>query len=425
MLVLKRIPLYVWILLSIILGVGWGLLAVNLNLNAFSSDWISPWGEIFIRLLKLIAIPLIFVSLVKGIADLGDSKRLSGLGLRTFLLYIVTTVIAISIGLLIVNAIQPGKVFPADKQAEMMERYAEEMSDRTLEATALSDQGPLQFLIDIVPDNIIGASGNNRNMLQVIFFAMLFGIALVSIKSKHKTVVVNFFNGLNDVVLKMIDIIMRFAPFGVFALMADAVVSASGDARLFASMGLYALSVIIGLLLMIIIVYPLLVKLLAKIAPGKFLSSVLPAQLLAFSTSSSAATLPMTKKCCDENLGVHPEISNFVLPIGATINMDGTSLYQAVAAVFIAQTLGVDLDIGAQLTIILTATLASIGSAAVPGAGMVMLIVVLESIGLPSEGLVLIMAMDRPLDMLRTAVNVTGDSAVSSIVDYREGKSKF
>lgn len=421
---LKRIPLYVWILLSIVLGVGWGLLAVNLNLHTFSNDWISPWGEIFIRLLKLIAIPLIFVSLVKGIADLGDSKRLSGLGLRTFILYIITTVIAISLGLLIVNAIQPGKVFPADKQAEMMEKYAAEMSNKSLEASALSDKGPLQFLIDIVPDNIIGASGDNRNMLQVIFFALLFGIALVSIKSKHKIVVVNFFNGLNDVVLKMIDIIMRAAPFGVFALMADAVVSASGDARLFASMGLYALSVVIGLLLMIVFVYPLLVRLLAKTSPGKFLSSVLPAQLLAFSTSSSAATLPMTKKCCDENLGIHPEISNFVLPIGATINMDGTSLYQAVAAVFIAQTLGVDLDFGAQLTIILTATLASIGSAAVPGAGMVMLIVVLEAIGLPSEGLVLIMAMDRPLDMLRTAVNVTGDSAVSSIVDYRESKKK-
>jgi Na+/H+-dicarboxylate symporter len=419
---LKRIPLYAWILIALLLGIAFGFLSIFLGINSFTLNWIAPFGEIFIRLLKLIAIPLIFVSLVKGISDLGDTSKLSGMGLRTFVLYIISTVIAISIGLLIVNTIQPGSVFPEDKKAEYAESFQSDVLEKSLSAQEIEGQGPLQFLVDIVPENIIGAAGDNINMLQVIFFALLFGIALIMIKGKNVKLVISFFDGLNDVILKIIDIIMRFAPIGVFALMASVIVDVAGDnpansVQLFASLGLYTLSVVIGLLAMMIIVYPLFVRLLTKISVFKFLRGVMPAQLLAFSTSSSAATLPMTKKSCEENLGIKSEVANFVLPIGATINMDGTSLYQAVAAVFIAQTLGVQLDVSAQLTIILTATLASIGSAAVPGAGMVMLIVVLEAVGLPAESVALVYAVDRPLDMLRTAVNVTGDSAVSSIID--------
>ncbi|MEA1873459.1 MAG: dicarboxylate/amino acid:cation symporter [Bacteroidota bacterium] len=424
---LKRIPLYAWILIALLLGIAFGFISIFLGINQFTINWITPFGDVFIRLLKLIAIPLIFVSLVKGISDLGDISKLSGMGLRTFLLYIASTVIAISIGLFIVNTIKPGAIFPEEKKAEYAESFQAEVIEKSLSAQEIEGEGPLQFLVDIVPENIIGAAGNNINMLQVIFFALLFGIALIMLKGKNVKLVISFFDGLNDVVLKIIDIIMRFAPIGVFALMASVIVDVAGEnpansVQLFASLGLYTLSVVIGLLVMIIFVYPIFVILLAKIPYLKFLRGVLPAQLLAFSTSSSAATLPMTKKSCEQNLGIKSEVTNFVLPIGATINMDGTSLYQAVAAVFIAQTLGIQLDISAQLTIILTATLASIGSAAVPGAGMVMLIVVLEAVGLPAESVALVYAVDRPLDMLRTAVNVTGDSAVSSIVDRKSNE---
>jgi proton glutamate symport protein len=419
---LKRIPLFVWILIALIAGIAWGFFSVFSGLNMFTLNIIAPWGEIFIRLLKLIAIPLIFVSLIKGISDLGDISKLSGLGVRTIVLYLISTVMAVSLGLIIVNVINPGSVFPDSKKLEYAESFKQEIFVKELNAEVMAEQGPLQFLVDIVPENIIGAAGNNMNMLQVIFFAILFGIALISIKGQHVTTVISFFNGLNDVILKIIDIIMKFAPFGVFALMASVIVDVAGNdlsnsLGLFASLGLYAISVVTGLLILIVFIYPFFVRIIAKIPYFKFMKGVFPAQLIAFSTSSSAATLPITKKSCEENLKIHSEVTNFVLPIGATINMDGTSLYQAVAAVFIAQTLGIDLSITQQLTIILTATLASIGSAAVPGAGMVMLIIVLESVGIPSASIALVYAVDRPLDMLRTVVNITGDSAVSAIVD--------
>jgi proton glutamate symport protein len=419
---LKRIPLFVWILIALIAGIAWGFFSGFSGLNMFTLNIIAPWGEIFIRLLKLIAIPLIFVSLIKGISDLGDISKLSGLGVRTIVLYLISTVMAVSLGLIIVNVINPGSVFPDSKKLEYAESFKQEIFVKELNAEVMAEQGPLQFLVDIVPENIIGAAGNNMNMLQVIFFAILFGIALISIKGQHVTTVISFFNGLNDVILKIIDIIMKFAPFGVFALMASVIVDVAGNdlsnsLGLFASLGLYAISVVTGLLILIVFIYPFFVRIIAKIPYFKFMKGVFPAQLIAFSTSSSAATLPITKKSCEENLKIHSEVTNFVLPIGATINMDGTSLYQAVAAVFIAQTLGIDLSITQQLTIILTATLASIGSAAVPGAGMVMLIIVLESVGIPSASIALVYAVDRPLDMLRTVVNITGDSAVSAIVD--------
>jgi Na+/H+-dicarboxylate symporter len=425
---IKKIPSYVWILLGMLLGVAWGMLAININMQEFTLDWVSPFGTIFINLLKLIAIPLILVSLIKGVSDLKDMSSLSSMGFRTLGLYLVTTVIAITVGLVLVNLINPGQYFPKEKTAEYSKIYHEQVSEKEASAEELKDDGPLQFLVDIVPENAFGAAANNANMLQVIFISLLLGIAMILIPEKKVAPFKAFVDSLNDVVLKVIDIIMRFAPIGVFALLADVIVNVvgtnSGDsAALFSALGMYALVVVVGLLSMVFIIYPAFIVFLTRIKYLKFLRGIFPAQLLAFSTSSSAATLPVTKRCVENNLGVDKEVSSFVLPIGATINMDGTSLYQAVAAVFIAQAYGLDLSFVQQLTIVLTATLASIGSAAVPGAGMVMLVIVLSSVHLPIEGIALIFAVDRPLDMLRTTVNITGDSAVASIVNiFRKPK---
>lgn len=405
-------------------GVVFGLVAVLAGWHAFTIDWIKPWGTIFIRLLKLIAVPLIIVSLINGISNLNDVSKLSRIGLKTISLYLVTTVIAITIGLLVVNLTRPGKVLPAEKALEFQQRYAANVQN-TPDTSAV--EGPLQFIIDVVPDNVFRAMTENTAMLQVIFFSVLFGIAMILIPQEKTRPVKLFIESLNEIVLQMIHLIMKIAPYGVFALIAAITVEVAGDqiadtAALFGSLGLYALTVIIGLLLMVFVIYPLIISSLTVIGFKQFIKGLAPAQLLAFSTSSSAATLPVTMECCEENLGVKKEVSSFVLPLGATINMDGTSLYQAVAAVFLAQIYGMDLSLGQQLTIILTATLASIGSAAVPGAGMIMLVIVLGSVGIPTEGIALIFAVDRPLDMLRTVVNITGDSSIACAVAHTENK---
>jgi len=405
-------------------GVVFGLVAVLAGWHAFTIDWIKPWGTIFIRLLKLIAVPLIIVSLINGISNLNDVSKLSRIGLKTISLYLVTTVIAITIGLLVVNLTRPGKVLPAEKALEFQQRYAANVQN-TPDTSA--EEGPLQFIIDVVPDNVFRAMTENTAMLQVIFFSVLFGIAMILIPQEKTRPVKLFIESLNEIVLQMIHLIMKIAPYGVFALIAAITVEVAGDqiadtAALFGSLGLYALTVIIGLLLMVFVIYPLIISSFTVIGFKQFIKGLAPAQLLAFSTSSSAATLPVTMECCEENLGVKKEVSSFVLPLGATINMDGTSLYQAVAAVFLAQIYGMDLSLGQQLTIILTATLASIGSAAVPGAGMIMLVIVLGSVGIPTEGIALIFAVDRPLDMLRTVVNITGDSSIACAVAHTENK---
>lgn len=418
---MKKLALHWQIILGMVLGVVVALLLNNFSWGAqFIGDWIKPFGTIFINALKLIAVPLILASLIKGVSDLKDISSLSKMGLRTISTYIVTTVIAVSIGLAVVNVVKPGSSISEDTRNELVEAYGGEAEMRKQEAAKQKEAGPLQALVDIVPDNIIGASANNKNMLQVIFFAIFFGIGLILIPEKTSKPVKDFFDGFNEVILKMIDLIMLAAPYGVFALLAALVVEAP-SADLFAALGMYAISVVIGLALMIC-VYLLLVWVFTKKSPRYFLNGIAPAQLLAFSTSSSAATLPVTMERVEEHLGVKKEVTSFVLPIGATINMDGTSLYQAVAAVFIAQAFGMDLSFGAQLGIIATATLASIGSAAVPGAGMVMLVIVLAQAGIPEAGLALIFAVDRPLDMCRTVVNVTGDATVSMMVAKSQGK---
>lgn len=418
---MKKLALHWQILIGMALGVIFALILTNFSWGAdFIGDWIKPFGTMFIRSLKLIAIPLILAALIKGISDLKDISSLSQMGFRTIITYVLTTVIAVSIGLGVVSIIKPGGSINEDTRNELVQAYGGDAESKRMDAAKQKEAGPLQALIDLVPENIFSAASSNRNMLQVIFFAVFFGIGLILIPEEKGKTVKDFFDGVNEVILKMVDLIMLAAPYGVFALLAALVVEAPSP-DLFAALGMYAISVVIGLLLMVG-VYLILVWVFTKKSPGFFLNGIAPAQLLAFSTSSSAATLPVTMERVTEHLGVDEKVSSFVLPIGATINMDGTSLYQAVAAVFIAQAFGMDLSIGTQLGIIATATLASIGSAAVPGAGMVMLVGVLGYAGIPEAGLALIFAVDRPLDMCRTVINVTGDASVSMMVAKSQGK---
>ena len=412
---MKNLALHWKILIGMALGVVFGLVLSFIDGgDAFIADFIKPFGTIFINLLKLIAVPLILASLIKGVSDLQDISKLSKMGGRTIITYLCTTLIAVTIGLLLVNAIQPGKSISVETRKELVEAYASDADAKREAAAKQREAGPLQALVDVVPSNIVGSMSNNRNMLQVIFFALFFGIGMILLPQEKARPVKDFFDSFNAIILKLIDMIMMAAPYGVFALLAALVVEAP-SLELFQALGLYAITLLIGLAMMIG-VYALVVRLITKKKISFFFNGIAPAQLLAFSTSSSAATLPVTMECVEENLGVDKEVASFVLPIGATVNMDGTSVYQGVAAVFIAQAFGLELSLAAQLGIVFTATLASIGTAAVPSAGIVMLVIVLAQAGIPEAGLALIFAIDRPLDMCRTIVNVTGDAAVSMLV---------
>ena len=423
---MKSLALHWKILIGMLAGVTFGFIMLEVDGADFVASWIKPLGTIFVKLLKLIAVPLILASLIKGISDLKDISKFASIGLKTIIIYVCTTVIAISIGLILVNSLNPGDGVSTETISKLTETYADNSSvqGKIAEAGRQQASRPLDFLVDMVPDNAFSALSNNKLMLQVIFLAMFLGISLLLIGEKSAKPLKDFFDSLNDVVLKMVDLIMLSAPYAVFALLANVVVS-SGDPELLYALLFYS-GVVVGGLALMICFYLVLVSVITKKNPLWFLKQISPAQLLAFSTSSSAATLPVTMERVEEHLGVDKEVSSFVLPVGATINMDGTSLYQAVAAVFIAQALDFDLTFADQLTIVLTALLASIGSAAVPGAGMVMLVIVLESVGFPADklaiGLALIFAVDRPLDMCRTMVNVTGDATVSMIVAKLEGK---
>ena len=407
--------LHLKILIGMIAGVVFGFIMSTINGGTiFITNWIKPFGTIFINSLKLIAIPLILASLIKGISDLKDISRLSSMGAKTITTYLFTTICAVSIGLIVVNFIKPGESVSEKTRTELIEAYASDAAEKRKIASDQKSQGPLQPLIDLVPTNIVGAASSNKNMLQIIFFAILFGISMILIPVNKSKPLKLFFDSLNDVVLKIIDLIMLCAPYGVFALLATLVAEAP-NADLLTSLLLYSLTLILGLVILLVF-YLIIVKLLTGKSPQYFIKGILPAQLVAFSTSSSAATLPVTMDRVTNHLKVEEEVSSFVLPIGATINMDGTAVYQAVAAVFIAQTFGLELSIVDQLGIISTATLASIGAAAVPSAGIVMLVIVLAQAGIPEAGLALIFAVDRPLDMCRTVVNVSGDATVSMIV---------
>jgi len=409
------------------LGLIIGLLASQSATGVeFIKDWIKPLGTIFIKLLKLIAIPLIIASLIKGIADLQDISKFSSLGIRTIIIYMITTLIALTVGLLVVYSINPGDSISASTLAELVSDNTDKANSRIATAGDQKSLSPLNFLVNMVPSNIFEAAGGNRNMLQVIFFVIFFGISMLLIPNEKARPLKDFFDSLNDVVLKMVDLIMLYAPIGVLALMAALVVETTNP-DLFVALAKYAMAVVIGLLLMLLL-YTIINAVYIGKSPRTFFKGIGPAQLVAFSTSSSAATLPVTMERVEEHLGVEKEVVSFVCPVGATINMDGTSLYQAVATVFICQAFNFDLSWGALLTILFTALLASIGTAAVPGAGVVMLIIVLESVNFPSEylalGIAMILAVDRPLDMLRTTINITGDATVAMIIGKQLGKLK-
>ena len=420
---MKKLALHWKIIIGMVSGVLFGIIFSQITWGSiFISNWIKPFGTIFINLLKLIAMPLILASLIKGVSDLKDISKLSKIGGRTIIIYLCTTVLAVVIGLFLVNTISPGKSISEKTRNELMSSYKSDAAEKQSAAAKQIQTGPLQPLIDVFPSNIFNATTNNRNMLQVIFFALFFGIGMILIPEENSRPVKNFFDSFNSIILKLIDLIMIISPYGVFALLAALVVE-SPSANLFVALGAYSLTLILGLIMMIFI-YIMIVKVFTGVNPLNFIKGISPAQLLAFSTSSSAATLPVTMDRVENQLGVDKEVSSFVLPIGATINMDGTSVYQAVAAVFIAQAFGLDLSFTTQLGIVVTASLASIGAAAVPSAGMIMLIIVLGQAGIPEAGLALIFAVDRPLDMCRTIVNVTGDATVSMLVAKSVGKLK-
>ena len=425
-----KLQLHWKIIIGLILGLLFGIMAASQGWGKFTSDWIAPFGKIFINLLKLIAVPLVLSSLITGVASLSDLKKLSRIGGKTITIYIATTAIAVTIGLITVNLLEPGETVPDDMKIKLQNTYQSAASGKLEAAEEVKDRSILQPIVDMVPSNFFSSASNNRNMLQVVFVAIIIGIALIQIPKEKSRPVLEFMEGINDLVIKLVDNIMLMAPIGVFALIADTITSVAGNdinnvIELLSALGFYMLAVIFGLIIQMLITYSTVLKLFSKMSLKKFYQGIAPAQLLAFSTSSSGATLPVTMERCEEELGVSEEVSSFVLPLGATINMDGTALYQAVAAVFIAQTLGMDLTLGAQLTIVLTAVLASIGTAAVPGAGIIMLVIILEAIGVPSAGIALILGVDRILDMMRTVTNVTGDASVAVAVASTENQLKI
>ena len=414
------------ILFALGLGLVWGVVATFVGLSGFTRDWITPFGTIFLRLLLLIAVPLVLSSLVTGVASLANLQKLSRIGGKTIAIYIGTTLVALVIGLVVVNVVEPGTSIPESLRLSLQEEYQGDVAQRQETADQM-ERGPLQPLVDMVPDNIFNAASNNRAMLSVVFTALLLGVALMLLPREQAQPLLSLFESINAAIIKIVELILIVAPVGVFSLIAGTITSVAGDnpadvAQLLGALGLYCICVLVGLAIHAFLTYPMLLRTLTPITPFRFLRGVAPAQLVAFSTSSSAATLPVTMETAEHNLGVSEEVGSFVLPLGATINMDGTAVYMSVAAVFIAQTLGIPLDLTAQATIVFTALLASIGTAAVPSAGIVMLVIVLEAIGVPVAGIALIFGVDRILDMCRTMTNVTGDATVAAVVASSEGQ---
>ena len=415
------------ILVALGCGLVYGVVAALNGWGAFTADWITPFGTIFLRLLLLIAVPLVLASLITGIASLADLNKLSRIGGKTIAIYLLTTFIALIIGLAVVNVFQPGTTIPDGLRTRLQDTYQTDIADRETAAQETTERSPLEPLVEMVPENILGAATNNRAMLSVVFVAFLFGVSLMLVPREKAKPLLGLFESLDAVIIKIVEIVISFAPVGVFCLIAGTITAVSGDSpsdvfQLLSALGLYCFTVVFGMTIHAVVIYPFMLRLLTPIRIRDFFASIHPAQLVAFSTSSSAATLPVTMKHVQKNIGVSDEVASFVLPLGATINMDGTALYQAVAAVFIAQTLGIPLDVGAQATIVFTALLGSIGAAAVPSAGIVMLVVVLESVGVPVAGIALILGVDRILDMCRTAANVTGDATVATVVAASENQ---
>lgn len=463
---MKKLPLHVKIIIGLILGIIWAFIAARFGLNEFTIDWIDPFGQIFIRLLKFIAVPLVLFSIIDGVSSLSDTSSLGRMGVKTLGLYLVTTVLAITVGLVIVNIWSPGnhvdetqriknrisyelwvkstdgveikdgKHLLDDPQYRTMVNELEasgesaeesQVQDKLNQAQKQKEVPPMQFIVELVPENILGALSDNGLMLQVIFFAIFFGITLAIIPDEKASPVKQFISSINEVFLKMVDTIMVAAPFFVFALLAGVVAKMADTPaevyEIFKGLGSYTLAVLFGLLVMLFLFYPVVASLFIKnMTYRKFFRIMSPAQFLAFSTSSSAATLPVTMECVEEGMGVSKNVSSFVLPIGATVNMDGTSLYLAITTVFLAQLHYIELSFSQQLVIVLTATMGSIGTAAVPGASLVMLIILMQTVGLNPAWVAIIFPVDRILDMTRTVANITGDATVAGLVASSEGK---
>ena len=464
---MKKLPIHVKIVIGLVLGIGWAFLSSFMGWNEFTIRWIDPFGMIFIRLLKFIAVPLVLFSIIGGVSGLRDVSKLGRLGWKTLLAYMTTTLLAVGIGLTLVNIVKPGTHIDDEQRIKNRLSYEVWLQENDIGATQdglnfLSDpkyaaylseaqaaeqvtspkldlekkmktvavqkeSSPLKFIVEMVPDNIFASLSGNGLMLQVIFFAIFFGITLVLIPEEASAPIINLINGMNSIFLKMVDLVMKAAPFFVFCLLAGVVAKMADSPQevfeIFIGLGSYSLTLFSGLFLLTFLVYPLIVKsLVSKMSFKDFFKNISPAQFLAFSTSSSAATLPVTMECVEENVGVPKSISSFVLPIGATVNMDGTSMFEGVAVVFLAQLHFIDLTIAQQLTIVFTAAAASIGSAAVPSAGLIMMIMVLQSVGLNPAWVAIIFPVDRILDMCRTVVNVTGDMVVSTLIAKSEGE---
>lgn len=365
---------------------------------------IDTVGQIFIKLLKMIIVPLILASMVMGVANVGDVRRLGRIGGETFVFYLTTTFASVLVGLVLVNLLQPGAGSP--------------MVQGSVPETALTAVTVKDIILNMIPDNPFRAMAN-MDILPVIVFSLFLGSILTTLGEKGVPLI-SFFDSLNSAMMKLTDVIIQLAPIGVFALLA-AVVAETGPG-IFANLGKYMLTVLIGLSIHAFITLPLLLKLVGRASPRRFFGSVSSALTTAFSTASSSATLPLTMDCVEDGAGIKSRISSFVLPLGATINMDGTALYESVAAVFIAQVYGIDLGFQQQVIIFLTATLAAIGAAGIPSAGLVTMAIVLKAVGLPLEGIGMILAVDRILDMCRTSVNVWGDTVGTVVVSRLEGE---
>lgn len=414
--------LYTKILIGLVLGTVLGMVANLMEIVWLRDLFIAlePIGTAFIRLITMIVVPLVVASLLVGTASLGDLRKLGRIGGKTVVYYLGTTAVAVTIGLLVSNVIQPGSRIAPETRDTLAQQFEGDAAARM----QLAEQAPsvVETLLNMIPRNPVQAAAN-LDLLPLIVFTIIFGAAVSVIDQKRRDAVLNVFDGINDACMVVIDWIMKLAPYAVFALIA-AVVSRFGM-DLLQSLLIYSVAVVAGLLIHALFTYGLIVRFLAGLKPLDFFRKIAQAPLVAFSTSSSSATLPVTMETAEERVGVSKQVSSFVLPLGATINMDGTALYQAVAVMFIAQIYGIPLSMGDQLIVVLTATLASIGAAGVPSAGIITLIIVLNSVGLGAQvqaGIALILGVDRILDMIRTAVNVTGDLTAASVIARSEGE---
>jgi Na+/H+-dicarboxylate symporter len=401
------------ILIGMMAGVVVGLLVndafvsagpIGAFLGRFIKPLLDPIGKIFITLLKMLIVPLILASMVLGVARVGDIRKLGGLGGRTFVFYIVTTWASVLVGLIVVNLIRPGAGAPP---------LPGEVPEAVKTAVSFWD-----MIIGMIPENPVKAMAN-MDILPIIVFSLFLGAILTTLGKKAEPLI-NFFDSLNAAMLKMADVVIQLTPIGVFALLAN-VVAETGPS-IFANLGKYMVTVLLGLVIHALVTLPLILKYIGRVSPSHYFTKISPALTTAFSTASSSATLPLTMDSVENRAGVCKRVSSFVLPIGATINMDGTALYESVAAVFIAQVYGIELSVTQQIVVFLTATLAAIGAAGIPSAGLVTMAIVLNAVGLPLEGIGMILAVDRILDMCRTTVNVWGDTVGCAVISRLEGE---